>query len=110
MIIENEQEAIEIKEGTEELASVGEVQNLIIISPKEEVVPESKKRRKIISRPFIESDSDSTDSDNLIIARSDDESQSNSTLEKVSLINFIPLRWGYIRSKKTIENILLVIF
>ncbi|XP_044744470.1 AT-rich interactive domain-containing protein 4A-like isoform X3 [Coccinella septempunctata] len=82
IVIENDQETIEIKVDTEESETADDSQNLIVVSPKEEVIPESKKRRKVISRPFIESDTDSTDSDNLIIARSDDESQSNSTLEK----------------------------
>ncbi|KAK5647626.1 hypothetical protein RI129_002518 [Pyrocoelia pectoralis] len=54
------------------------------IIPKPETFPELKKRsRKIVSREFIlESDTDSTDSEErLIIARSDDESQTNSSTE-----------------------------
>ncbi|XP_045467995.1 AT-rich interactive domain-containing protein 4B-like isoform X3 [Harmonia axyridis] len=82
VIIENEQETIELKVDVEETETVNVVQNPILTPPREELSSEPKKRRKVISRPFIESDSDSTDSDNLIIARSDDESQSNSTLDK----------------------------
>lgn len=40
---------------------------------------DSKKRRKVLSRAFIEeTDSDSSDSEQLVIARSDDDSQTNS--------------------------------
>lgn len=48
-------------------------------TPKPDPVCDSKKRRKVVSRPYIEeSDSDSSDSEQLIIARSDEDSQTNS--------------------------------
>ncbi|XP_018568541.1 AT-rich interactive domain-containing protein 4B isoform X2 [Anoplophora glabripennis] len=48
-------------------------------TPKLESLSDSKKRRKVVSRPYIEeSESDSSDSEQLIIARSDEDSQTNS--------------------------------
>lgn len=53
---------------------------------KMETTPDLKKRKKVLSRAFIEeSDSDSSDSEQLVIARSDDDSQTNSLDGKIQM-------------------------
>ncbi|KAK9875529.1 hypothetical protein WA026_007917 [Henosepilachna vigintioctopunctata] len=75
--MENSPDGMPVTAETEEMDAQVE-ENDLDTSP---ILSEPKKRRKVISRPFIESESDSSDSDNLVIARSDDDSQTNSIVD-----------------------------
>lgn len=76
-IMENPLTPLDIK--TKPETSKMDITAVVSLTPKLDSVLDSKKRRKVVSRPYIEeSDSDSSDSEQLIIARSDEDSQTNS--------------------------------
>ncbi|XP_030762645.1 AT-rich interactive domain-containing protein 4A-like isoform X2 [Sitophilus oryzae] len=74
-------EEIKIIENKIKLPETGLKGDLPSCSTRSEII--SSKRKRVISKAYIdESDSDSSDSDNLIIARSDDDSGTNSSDNK----------------------------